>query len=675
MTVTVVNESYRFGQFLLVPARRELWCSGQRVPVQPRVLETLTYLIQHRDRAVGRDELIAAVWGRVDINDNLLSQIVGRVRQLVGDTGEEQHSLRTVPRFGYGWIGHVEIVPAEPDGEAELTVAPVKEPRALQRSRSWRRWTIAAALMLLCAAGFTGWSIIRRPANDLRGTMIANGNASMGTDAERLQKLHIALASDQLDTARAIIRTLSDQDRTRPEVRYEAAELALKEGRSDEAQRAFAALLTTLGGKGPAILIGQTLYGAGQAEFRQDHVEPAQRYYERAIDVLASAGPGARVPLGLAWSSLGRLHSTREAFDEAERAYAEARESLQGTGDAAALAQLESNVGVTLIGRYRYADALSHFQRAADLAATTNDANNEARARMNLANAHVVLLQPAAALESEPRLRQLRDRVGDPVLAARVDLVRARVLTANGRLDQAALVLRASASSPTPEDTTTTAFRDLVSAELAIARGELDQGSRHLRSLLAAPWDTFGDDGVAAYARWRLLEVTTATDDAQGIAQAITATDALRHVRPNEPTVDLYASLTAAEAAEARGDSTSARAAFQHALAQAETTRVPFDLVSVIACYARFLLQHGEPTKAGALAERLSSWADHDYTASLVQLAIYHATDSEAWRAALARTRRLAGERTIPSPLATPPVSFGEVDRAAWLARSDVLTP
>jgi ATP/maltotriose-dependent transcriptional regulator MalT len=330
---------------------------------------------------------------------------------------------------------------------------------------------------------------------------------------------------------------------------------------------------------------------------------------------------------------------------------------------------------VTLIGRYRYADALSHFQRAADLAATTNDANNEARARMNLANAHVVLLQPAAALESEPRLRQLRDRVGDPVLAARVDLVRARVLTANGRLDQAALVLRASASSPTPEDTTTTAFRDLVSAELAIARGELDQGSRHLRSLLAAPWDTFGDDGVAAYARWRLLEVTTATDDAQGIAQAITATDALRHVRPNEPTVDLYASLTAAEAAEARGDSTSARAAFQHALAQAETTRVPFDLVSVIACYARFLLQHGEPTKAGALAERLSSWADHDYTASLVQLAIYHATDSEAWRAALARTRRLAGERTIPSPLATPPVSFGEVDRAAWLARSDVLTP
>jgi ATP/maltotriose-dependent transcriptional regulator MalT len=264
------------------------------------------------------------------------------------------------------------------------------------------------------------------------------------------------------------------------------------------------------------------------------------------------------------------------------------------------------------------------------------------------------LLQPAAALESEPRLRDLRERIGDPLLAAYVDLVRAKAFTANGRLDEAQLVLQAHAGRPMPDNPALDAVREVVTADLAFAKGALDAGSRYVRSALSSTWYS-PDSGIAAYARWRLLEARQALGDEQGVAKAAAAADVQSRARPDELTVDLYASLARAEAAEAQGDTFHARTEFERALAQAETIRVPFDLVHVVASYTRFLLKHGQTTEAGVVAERIAGWAERDYTASLVQLGLYHATGSKAWRPALSRTRRLAGERVIPAALAQPP--------------------
>ena len=75
--------------------------------MQPKAFDCLTYLIANRDRAVGRDELIAAVWGKVEISDNILGQVVAHARRAVNDNGEEQRVIRTVPRFGYEAAAHL----------------------------------------------------------------------------------------------------------------------------------------------------------------------------------------------------------------------------------------------------------------------------------------------------------------------------------------------------------------------------------------------------------------------------------------------------------------------------------------------------------------------------------------------------------------------------------------
>jgi len=114
---------YRFGEFELDPASRELWRGGERIALPPKSFECLAYLVAHRDRAVGRDELISAVWGRVDASDTLVAQTLLRARKALDDTGDRQAMIRTVPRFGYRWVAAVqEIHVAAP--------APLLEPAA-----------------------------------------------------------------------------------------------------------------------------------------------------------------------------------------------------------------------------------------------------------------------------------------------------------------------------------------------------------------------------------------------------------------------------------------------------------------------------------------------------------------------------------------------------------------
>lgn len=159
----MASSLYRFGRFRLDAQARELFEDERRVNLPLSTIDCLIHLIRHRDRPVGRDELAAAVWGRVDVSEVSLNHAVMRLRRLLGDTGNDQRVIRTVPRLGYRWVmdGTLEgddapaaTVPADPIAP----VAPVAAPR--------RRWRGALAAALLAAAvlivGLAIWRL--RPA-------------------------------------------------------------------------------------------------------------------------------------------------------------------------------------------------------------------------------------------------------------------------------------------------------------------------------------------------------------------------------------------------------------------------------------------------------------------------------------------------------------------------------
>lgn len=155
--------TYRFADFLLDPAARELRRGDERVALPPKSLECLIYLVEHRERAIGRDELISAVWGRVDVSDALLAQTLLRARRAVGDSGNDQTSIRTVTRFGYQWVAATQAVDAAtPTAE---TVAPPPVPSTAtppHGRRAWRGPATVAAVLLAVAAAL--WFALRPPA-------------------------------------------------------------------------------------------------------------------------------------------------------------------------------------------------------------------------------------------------------------------------------------------------------------------------------------------------------------------------------------------------------------------------------------------------------------------------------------------------------------------------------
>ena len=105
---------FQFGSCTVDTATRELVRDGALVPLSPKVFDCLAYLLSNRDRAVGRDELISAVWGRVDVSDTLLGQTILKARRAIGDDGNEQNAIRTIPRFGYRWVALARVEAVEP---------------------------------------------------------------------------------------------------------------------------------------------------------------------------------------------------------------------------------------------------------------------------------------------------------------------------------------------------------------------------------------------------------------------------------------------------------------------------------------------------------------------------------------------------------------------------------
>src|SRR3546814_5624221 len=104
----MTNVRYRFGRHALDLAKRELLHDDAAVALPARVFECLVHLIEHRERAVDRDELAQAVFSRSDVSDAQLAQIILRSRRAIGDDGQEQRrseehtsELQSLMRISY----------------------------------------------------------------------------------------------------------------------------------------------------------------------------------------------------------------------------------------------------------------------------------------------------------------------------------------------------------------------------------------------------------------------------------------------------------------------------------------------------------------------------------------------------------------------------------------------
>ena len=98
---------FLFENHVLDVGRRELCCAGEGIALEPQVFDLLLYLIENRDRVVGKDELFDKVWDGRIVSESTLTSRINAVRKAVKDTGKDQRLLRTVARKGFRFVGDV----------------------------------------------------------------------------------------------------------------------------------------------------------------------------------------------------------------------------------------------------------------------------------------------------------------------------------------------------------------------------------------------------------------------------------------------------------------------------------------------------------------------------------------------------------------------------------------
>lgn len=103
------SRAYHFDRFVLCLRQRVIVVNDRPVNVEKRVFNLLAYLLEHRDRAVSKEELEAAVWRGRPLSETVLARSIMKARQFLGDDPERQEFIRTVRGFGYQFVAPVEV--------------------------------------------------------------------------------------------------------------------------------------------------------------------------------------------------------------------------------------------------------------------------------------------------------------------------------------------------------------------------------------------------------------------------------------------------------------------------------------------------------------------------------------------------------------------------------------
>jgi DNA-binding winged helix-turn-helix (wHTH) protein len=107
-----VSTSFRFGPFVVDRPGYRLLHDDRSVPISPKLLDVLFYLLEHAGDLVTKEALLDAVWPDANVSDNALTQAVSELRQILGDDPSSPRYIKTVARRGYRFIDAVSAIDA-----------------------------------------------------------------------------------------------------------------------------------------------------------------------------------------------------------------------------------------------------------------------------------------------------------------------------------------------------------------------------------------------------------------------------------------------------------------------------------------------------------------------------------------------------------------------------------
>ncbi len=114
--------TYRFDDLVVDSVQFKLVKAGRARTLTPKAFDLFLYLIEHRGRVVGRQELFDKLWKDAFVTDNALTRVIKEIRQTIGDDADTPRYVETIPKRGYRFIGLVAEPPLHVDAPSATAV-------------------------------------------------------------------------------------------------------------------------------------------------------------------------------------------------------------------------------------------------------------------------------------------------------------------------------------------------------------------------------------------------------------------------------------------------------------------------------------------------------------------------------------------------------------------------
>jgi DNA-binding winged helix-turn-helix (wHTH) protein/tetratricopeptide (TPR) repeat protein len=471
-----------------------------------------------------------------------------------------------------------------------------------------------------------------------------------------LKQLDGLLLAGDPDAASRRIEAAPAALKSNLQVQIRVAHIAYQNGNWDDARRLFGQIVVAASTESEHELKARALTGLGAVALSEHDFVRAYDHFDAAIRLLGDEDLQWR---GNALNGRAASLAARRLYEPALADFARARAALEQTGDALALATLDVNLAALASSRDDLHEAAAAFARVAQRFRSYDASVFELDARINAMQVNLLLLDLPAAREDNARLVALLPSESNPARRLRGEVRQYELLMLDGAIAEGDVLLqRLRDEVATITDTEVRGDLDVLAGERALALGRLEEASQLAERAAQRPDDP-NDPHGRARAALLLVRTRLAANDVTGAAQAQRALAAWFE-RDNVPVANVYAALAASWISGKRGDAADASRQLQVALAAAEASRVPFDIVAVISAGTAEITDDG-PARLAALAQHAAPWVERSFDASLAQVHAYHALGWTAvWKVALTRTLALAGERRVSPDLMSAPTTTND---------------
>jgi DNA-binding winged helix-turn-helix (wHTH) protein/tetratricopeptide (TPR) repeat protein len=124
----VDSRIYEFKGFRLEAGQRRLLFQGQPVPLKPKILDLLLFLVEMRGQLVVKEDLMREIWPDSIVEENNITVSMSILRKTLGDDQVTHQFIETVPRRGYRFLAEVtEVPPQQPAASAPRRPDPQAE--------------------------------------------------------------------------------------------------------------------------------------------------------------------------------------------------------------------------------------------------------------------------------------------------------------------------------------------------------------------------------------------------------------------------------------------------------------------------------------------------------------------------------------------------------------------